>query len=302
MATLLLVDDEDVNLYALKLVLESRGYNCVTARNGIDALRLAEEKYPDAILLDIQMPVMDGYEVCRRLKQNEATRSIPLLFLTAQYRDHLDAAKGLDLGANDYVTKPFSTQELLARVGVMVRVHKAETLSRLQAEEMRKVSQTDDLTGLHNRRFLQDRLDQELHRAVRASGMISCILLDIDHFKMINDNHGHAAGDFILSGVAEIMRQHIRKSDLAVRFGGDEFLLILFDNDKEGALRVAERIRSDVASRQFPFDGRKVPVTVSSGVSAYPEDGMTTSDELLARADQALYDAKAAGRNVVRAS
>jgi len=302
MATLLLVDDEDVNLYALKLVLESRGYNCVTARNGIDALRLAEEKDPDAILLDIQMPVMDGYEVCRRLKQNEATRSIPLLFLTAQYRHHLDAAKGLDLGANDYVTKPFSTQELLARVGVMVRVRKAETLSRLQAEEMRKVSQTDDLTGLHNRRFLQDRLDQELHRAVRASGMISCILLDIDHFKTINDHHGHAAGDFILSGVAEIMRQHIRKSDLAVRFGGDEFLLILFDNDKEGALRVAERIRSDVASRQFPFDGRKVPVTVSSGVSAYPEDGMTTSDELLARADQALYDAKAAGRNVVRAS
>ena len=302
MATLLLVDDEDVNLYALKLVLESRGYNCVTARNGIDALRLAEEKDPDAILLDIQMPVMDGYEVCRRLKQKEATRSIPLLFLTAQYRHHLDAAKGLDLGANDYVTKPFSTQELLARVGVMVRVRKAETLSRLQAEEMRKVSQTDDLTGLHNRRFLQDRLDQELHRAVRASGMISCILLDIDHFKTINDHHGHAAGDFILSGVAEIMRQHIRKSDLAVRFGGDEFLLILFDNDKEGALRVAERIRSDVASRQFPFDGRKVPVTVSSGVSAYPEDGMTTSDELLARADQALYDAKAAGRNVVRAS
>ena len=295
MATLLLVDDEDVNLYALKLVLESRGYNCVTARNGVDALRLAEEKYPDAILLDIQMPVMDGYEVCRRLKQNEATRSIPLLFLTAQYRDHLDAAKGLDLGANDYVTKPFSSQELLARVGVMVRVRNAE-------EAMRKVSQTDDLTGLHNRRFLQDRLDQELHRAVRASGMISCILLDVDHFKTINDNHGHAAGDFILSSVAEIMRQHIRKSDLAVRFGGDEFLLILFDNDKEGALRVAERIRSDVASHQFPFDGRKVPVTVSSGVSAYPEDGMTTSDELLARADQALYDAKAAGRNVVRAS
>ncbi len=295
MATLLLVDDEDVNLYALKLVLESRGYACVTARNGVDALRLAEEKSPDAILLDIQMPVMDGYEVCRRLKQSETTRSIPLLFLTARYRDHLEVAKGLDLGANDYVTKPFSSQELLARVGVMVRLRNAE-------EVMRKVSQTDDLTGLHNRRFLQDRLDQELHRAVRGSGMISCILLDIDHFKTINDGHGHAAGDFVLSSVAEIMRQHIRKSDLAVRFGGDEFLLILFDNDKEGALRVAERIRTDVASRQFPFDGRRVPVTVSSGVSAYPEDGMTTSEELLARADQALYDAKAAGRNVVRAS
>ena len=295
MAVLLLVDDEDVNLYALKLVLESRGYNCVTARNGVDALRLAEEKNPDAILLDIQMPVMDGYEVCRRLKQNEATRSIPLLFLTARYRDHLEVAKGLDLGANDYVTKPFSSQELLARVGVMVRLRSAE-------EEIRKVSQTDDLTGLHNRRFLQDRLDQELHRAVRGSGMISCILLDIDHFKTINDSHGHSAGDFILSSVAEIMRQHIRKSDLAVRFGGDEFLLILFDNDKRGAMRVAERIRTDVASRNFPFDGRRVPVTVSSGVSAYPEDGMRTSQELLDKADQALYDAKAAGRNVVRAS
>jgi len=295
MATLLLVDDEDVNLYALKLVLESRGYDCVMATNGADALRLAVEKSPDAILLDIQMPVMDGYEVCRRLKQDETTRSIPLLFLTARYRDHLEVAKGLDLGANDYVTKPFSSQELLARVGVMVRLRNVE-------ENLRKVSQTDDLTGLHNRRFLQDRLDQELHRAVRASGMISCILLDVDHFKTINDKHGHAAGDFVLSSVAEIMRQHIRKSDLAVRFGGDEFLLILFDNDKQGALRVAERIRTDVASRQFPFDGGRLPVTVSSGVSAYPEDGMSTSEELLARADQALYDAKAAGRNVVRAS
>jgi diguanylate cyclase (GGDEF)-like protein len=295
MATLLLVDDEDVNLYALKLVLESRGYNCVTATNGVDALRAAEEKNPDAILLDIQMPVMDGYEVCRRLKQNETTAAIPLLFLTARYRDHLEVAKGLDLGANDYVTKPFSPQELLARVGVMVRLRNAE-------EKTRKESQTDDLTGLHNRRFLQIRLDQELHRAVRASGMISCILLDIDHFKTINDGHGHAAGDFVLSGVAQIMRQHIRKSDLAVRYGGDEFLLILFDNDKQGAVRVAERIRSDVASRNFPFDGRRLPVTVSSGVSSYPEDGMSTSQELLDKADQALYDAKAAGRNVVRAS
>jgi len=295
MATLLLVDDEDVNLYALKLVLESRGYDCVTARNGADALRLAVDKDPDAILLDIQMPVMDGYEVCRRLKQNETTASIPLLFLTARYRDHLEVAKGLDLGANDYVTKPFSSQELLARVGVMVRLRNAE-------EKTRKESQTDDLTGLHNRRFLQIRLDQELHRAVRASGMISCILLDIDHFKTINDSHGHAAGDFVLTGVAEIMRQHIRKSDLAVRYGGDEFLLILFDNDKQGAMRVAERIRSDVASRNFPFDGRRVPVTVSSGVSSYPEDDMRTSQELLDKADQALYDAKAAGRNVVRAS
>src|SRR5262245_11561496 len=138
MATVLLVDDEEVNIYALKVILESRGYRCITATNGADALRFASDALPDVIILDIQMPVMDGYEVCRRLKEDDRTRPIPVLFLTARHRDQDEIIKGLDIGANDYVTKPFNSEELLARVAVMVRVRTAE-------EMVRHASLTDDM-------------------------------------------------------------------------------------------------------------------------------------------------------------
>jgi len=295
MATVLLVDDEEVNLYALRIILESRGYRCLTASNGADALRVASDCLPDAILLDIQMPVMDGYGVCQRLKDDPRTRPIPVVFLTARFRDQEEVIRGLDIGANDYVTKPFNPEELLARVAVMVRVRTAES-------QMRQASYTDDLTGLYNRRFLQQRLEEELHRASRYSLRLSCIMLDIDHFKAINDTHGHVAGDLIIKEVATILKNHVRKSDLAVRYGGEEFLLILFENDKNGALRVAERVRADVESHVFTWKEQPLRVTISSGVAVFPDDGITMPDELIARADSALYSAKASGRNMVRAS
>jgi len=295
MPTVLLVDDEEVNLYALKVILESRGYECLSASNGPDGLRVAGERLPDVILLDIHMPVMDGFEVCRRLKDNPRTLPIPVIFLTARHRDQEEVIRGLDLGANDYVTKPFNTAELLARVGVMVRVRNAE-------DTMRVASHTDELTGLSNRRFLQQRLEEELHRARRYSTRLACIMLDVDHFKAINDTHGHAAGDFVLREVAAILKRHVRKSDLAVRYGGEEFLLILFENDKNGTLRVAERILRDVEGHAFRWNGGVLRVTLSSGVSVYPDAGISTSDELIARADSALYSAKTSGRNMVRAS
>jgi len=295
MATVLLVDDEEVNLYALRIILESRGYRCLTASNGADALRVASDCLPDAILLDIQMPVMDGYGVCQRLKDDPRTRPIPVVFLTARFRDQEEVIRGLDIGANDYVTKPFNPEELLARVAVMVRVRTAES-------QMRQASYTDDLTGLYNRRFLQQRLEEELHRASRYSLRLSCIMLDIDHFKAINDTHGHVAGDLIIKEVATILKNHVRKSDLAVRYGGEEFLLILFENDKNGALRVAERVRADVESHVFTWKEQPLRVTISSGVAVFPDDGITMPDELIARADSALYSAKTSGRNMVRAS
>jgi two-component system cell cycle response regulator len=295
MATVLLVDDEDVNLYALRIILESRGYRCLTATNGPDALRLASEVLPDAVLLDIQMPVMDGYQVCHRLKEDPRTYPIPIVFLTAHCRDQEEVIRGLDLGANDFVTKPFNPEELLARVAVMVRVRTAES-------QMREASYTDDLTGLYNRRFLQQRLEEEMHRASRYALRLSCILLDIDHFKAINDTHGHAAGDFVLRDVAGIIKAHVRKSDLAIRYGGEEFMLILFENDKNGALRVAERVRADVESHPFGWKGEPLRVTISSGVAVFPDSGVTMPDELIARADAALYSAKSSGRNLVRAS
>ncbi len=292
MATVLLVDDEEVNLYALRIILESRRYRCLLASSGAEALKLAMEGQPDVILLDIHMPVMDGYEVCRRLKEDPRTRSIPIVFLTARRRDQEEVIKGLELGANDYITKPFNQEELLARVAVMVRVKTAE-------DAVRHASHTDHLTGLYNRRFLQQRLEEELHRASRYSLRLACIMLDIDHFKTINDAHGHAAGDQVLQEIASILRRHIRKSDLAVRYGGEEFMLILFENDKQQARLVAERVRADVEASRFVWNGRPLALTISSGVAAYPDQGVGTPDELIGRADAALYAAKTAGRNVV---
>ena len=293
MPTVLLVDDEEVNIYALKIILESRSYQCLTASSGVEALRIAVEALPDAILLDIQMPGMDGYEVCQQLKKDPRTEPIPIVFLTARHCDNEEIVRGLELGANDYITKPFNQEELLARVGVMVRVRTAE-------DALRNASQTDELTGLKNRRFLQQRLEEELHRASRYSMKLSCIMLDIDHFKKINDNHGHSAGDHVLREVASVISRHVRKSDIAVRYGGEEFVVLLFESDKTQAKRVAERIRKDIESRAFCWNGQGLNLTISSGVATFPEAGITTPDELVSRADSALYSAKASGRNAVR--
>jgi diguanylate cyclase (GGDEF)-like protein len=253
---------------------------------------MATDALPDAVLLDIQMPLMDGYEVCRRLKQDPRTSPIPVVFLTARHTDQQEIVHGLHLGANDYVTKPFNNEELLARVAVMVRVRTAE-------ERIRHLSQTDELTGMYNRRFLQPRLDEEFARATRYGKTLACLLLDIDHFKKINDSYGHQAGDEVLRQVAEVIRSHVRKSDLAVRYGGEEFLIILFENDRAGALRVAERIRSDVESRQFTWRSGSLRVTISSGLAVFPDAAIQSSNDFVKCADAALYEAKASGRNMV---
>jgi len=291
-ATILLVDDEETNLYALRLILESKGFRCLEASSGSEALQIAAAASPEVILLDIHMPEMDGYEVCRRLKSDSRTSTIPIVFLTARYRDHAEIARGLEAGAHDYVTKPFSAPELLARIGVMVRIQRAEA-------EARKASLTDSLTGLYNRRFLHQRLEEEMARSRRHGAPLACVMLDLDHFKSINDAHGHAAGDSVLRDVSTILKAHIRKSDIAVRFGGEEFVLVLFSNNMEGARLVAERIRADVESHEFLHGDSPLRVTISIGISAFPDEKIGSADDLMRRADAALYQAKEAGRNMV---
>ncbi len=290
--TILMVDDEEANLYALRLILESKGYRCIEATNGEQAIEAASESNPDVILLDIQMPDMDGYDVCRRLKAASRTAHIPIVFLTARYRDHGEIARGLEVGAYDYVTKPFNTGELTARIGVMMRIRRAE-------DEARQASLTDSLTGLHNRRFLHQRLEEELSRSERHGVPLACVMMDLDHFKKINDSHGHAVGDKVLCEIAAILRRHIRKSDIAVRYGGEEFVIVLFSTDAEAARIVAERVRADVEENVTRAGEVTVRLTISVGIAAFPEPGIKTVDDLMRRADRALYQAKGAGRNMV---
>ncbi|MBI3447751.1 MAG: diguanylate cyclase [Acidobacteria bacterium] len=291
-ATILIVDDEETNLYALRLILESKGYRCLEASSGAEAIQIATAATPEVVLLDIHMPDMDGYAVCRRLKADARTENIPIVFLTARYRDHDEIARGLDAGAHDYVTKPFSAPELLARIGVMVRIQRAEA-------EARRASLTDSLTGLYNRRFLHQRLEEEMARSRRHASPLACVMIDLDHFKAINDNHGHATGDAVLRDTATILRRHIRKSDIAVRYGGEEFMIVLFSNNLDGARLVAERIRADVEAHDFSQNATPLRVTISVGISTYPDETIASADELMRRADTALYQAKEAGRNMV---
>jgi diguanylate cyclase (GGDEF)-like protein len=292
LATVLMVDDEEANLYALRLILESKGYRCLEAGTGPEAIEIANASNPDVILLDIHLPEMDGYEVCRRLKAEPKTSQIPVVFLTARYRDHEEIARGLEAGAYDYVTKPFSASELTARLGVMVRIRRAEA-------EARKASVTDSLTGLYNRRFLHQRLEEEIARSRRHGAPLSCVMLDVDHFKAVNDSSGHAVGDAVLKEVANILKLHIRKSDVAIRYGGEEFVVVLFSSTSENAKYVAERIRADVEKKEFICGDTKLRVTISIGISSFPDEGVNTTDDLIRRADTALYQAKGSGRNMV---
>jgi len=292
LATVLMVDDEEANLYALRLILESKGYRCLEASTGPEAIEIAKASTPDVVLLDIHLPEMDGYEVCRRLKSEPRTSQIPIVFLTARYRDHEEIARGLEAGAYDYVTKPFSAAELTARLGVMVRIRRAEA-------DARQASVTDSLTGLYNRRFLHQRLEEEMSRSRRHGSPLSCVMLDIDHFKAVNDTSGHAVGDMVLRDVATILKRHIRKSDIAVRYGGEEFVVVLFSSNSDNAKYVAERIRDDVEQHEFTSGDAKLRVTISIGLSSFPDEGISTTDDLMRRADTALYQAKAAGRNMV---
>lgn len=291
--TILIVDDTPANLALLSDVLKP-SYRTKVAVDGEKALRIAlSASPPDLILLDIMMPGMDGYEVCRKLKADPRTENIPIVFLTARYRDHDEIARGLEAGAHDYVTKPFSAPELLARIGVMVRIQRAES-------DARRASLTDSLTGLYNRRFLHQRLEEELARSRRHGSGLACVMIDLDHFKSINDKHGHAVGDAVLRDTATILRRHIRRSDIAVRYGGEEFMLVLFSNNLDGAQLVAERIRADVEAHDFAQNASPLNVTISVGISTYPDGGAASADELMRRADAALYQAKEAGRNMVR--
>jgi diguanylate cyclase (GGDEF)-like protein len=292
MAKILAVDDQPDNLELLCQILEESEHTIVMAQNGNEALAKAREECPDVILLDIQMPQMDGFQVCTLLKKDEKTRDIPIIFLTAQTGEH-SVVKGLDLGAYDYITKPFNERELVSRVSVMLRIRAAE-------KKMENMALTDVLTGLYNRRFLYQRFDEEISRAKRNNNALSCLMLDIDFFKAVNDTHGHLYGDYVLKEVARLLKENLRGYDALVRFGGEEFVVLLPGAECSDAESVAKKIREKIEMHTFKEGEISEKITVSIGVfgcsaSAIKED----AEEYIKHADAALYAAKESGRNKV---
>lgn len=294
-ATVLVVDDSLVVRTLLRRQLEEQGHNVVEAADGEAALDRCAAEPPDIILLDVEMPKLDGHGVLARLRADPAMADIPVVFLTARTTTD-DVVEGLRLGAHDYLRKPFEPAELVARVSAAVRVKTLQDQLRQRNAELAALSQTDMLTGLPNRRFLHHHLASECSLARRHGHLLSVLLCDVDHFKQVNDTHGHEAGDAVLREVAARMAGASRAEDVTGRWGGEEFLVIAPFTDPAGASVLAEHIRCAVADRPVLVDGGPtIEVSISVGVSCHSYDG----EALLRAADAALYEAKAGGRNRV---
>ena len=298
--TILIVDDSEAARRHIERVLVEVGLAdaVVTAANGGAALRLVSSRKISLILCDIEMPELGGLQFLRILQSMPEHANIPLLLLTVR-RDVQSKVLGLTEGAVDYLTKPLNDRELVARVRVQLRLKALQDELRAKNLKLEELSKTDFLTGLSNRRHLMQVLDGELARVRRHGGALSVVFADLDHFKDTNDRFGHHVGDRCLQLVADTLCAQLRKSDLAARFGGEEFAVVLPETDASGATAVAERFRAAIAQASLLVDGRRVAVTASLGVATYPTADVDSVQSLLKAADQALYHAKGSGRNRV---
>ncbi|MEX2583423.1 MAG: diguanylate cyclase [Gemmatimonadota bacterium] len=302
---ILVVDDHPDNVEIIDARLSSRGYVIESASNGQEALDKVKENPPHLILLDVMMPLMDGFEVSRRIKQDGSLPFIPIILVTARGETE-DKVEGLDAGADDYLTKPINFPELEARVRSMLRIKRLQDeLDRKnrQLEEanrqLRQLSITDGLTGLFNHRHVHELLHEEHERCKRSGEEVGVVMLDLDRFKQLNDTHGHPTGDVVLSETAQILRENAREVDMIGRYGGEEFIAILPGADEPDAVGFAERVRSSIEAHVFRDEGKELRMTVSAGVASGRAADISQPDDLIKRADRALYTAKESGRNRV---
>lgn len=287
---LLVVDDQPTNIQVLYRVFAD-DCQVFMATSGEQALHTAREEAPDVILLDVMMPDMDGYEVCRQLKQDSATRDIPVLFVTAHHEAQ-EEARGLACGAVDFITKPIHPAVVRARV------HTHLTLQR-QTEVLKRLVFIDALTHAFNRRYFDERLAEEWGRAQRTGRPLGLILIDVDFFKQFNDVNGHQRGDDALRQVAQALKGTIlRPGDVVCRYGGEEFACLLPDSDLDGALQVAQRMKLAVRDLAIGHPASAVDqvLTISAGVAVRTPTSRGDAAALLALADAQLYRAKAEGR------
>ena len=315
---LLLVDDDRGVIDLLRRGLAPFGYRFVEAEDGTQALTAIRKHQPDLILMDVEMPGLGGVEVCRIVKANQGAgfAFTPVILMTAGRSS--GKVEGLELGADDYLVKPFDMLEVSARVKSMLRlkalqdtlVEKNKELDRInrELEEKRSalelLSRTDGLTQLINRRHFEELLQSEWQRSLRYRAPLSCMLLDIDHFKKVNDTWGHPFGDTVLKEVAGVARRALRDVDILARYGGEELIALLPETSPEEAWRAAERVRMGVEAMRLTCrtvnPPEQVRCTASIGVSTAPGPGIETPEQLVQLADECLYEAKQGGRNQVR--
>ena len=285
----LIIDDDPVALEIAQIRLAKEPLEVLCAEGGVVGLEMARREKPDLILLDVDMPDMSGFEVCRALKADIDLCMIPVLFLSGLDNAE-DRIQGLDFGAIDYIAKPFDGFELRARVRAALRTKRLQDLLIEHAH-------IDPLTGLPNRRALMERLQSEWARIERHGGQLSFIMADIDHFKWVNDNHGHEVGDRLLQEIGRIFMEQCRKTELPCRCGGEEFAIIVPDEKASGAAVLADRGRRKIAEAGLDVNDQTIATTASFGVA--DSSGADSLEALMSLADKALYQAKSEGRNRV---
>lgn len=297
MASILVVEDDQAIAQMIKLILSKQGHSLRHVVDGRQALSVILEWLPDLIISDVMMPGMDGFAMAEQLQKSELTKSIPIVFVTAMSQTE-NLSHGLNLGAVDYITKPFRALELEARVRSALRLKTAQDDLRRANAELTDLAMIDSLTELKNPRFVNEYLAQALPHSARYGEPLSILMIDLDHFKKVNDTHGHLVGNDVLKELANILRTQARQADAVCRYGGEEFLVISPNTSLSAASLLGERLRSTVSCYNFP--GVPWTVTVSIGIATYEPKRDRDANALIARADSALYLAKNEGRNVVR--
>jgi len=297
---LLIVDDaasvrQEVRRLTARLGIFS---TCREAENGVEAYKRVLEAAPDLILCDLVMPAVDGMKFLSMIRNRPELRDIPVILLTGN-TDVETKIRGLELGASDYVTKPFDGGELLARIKVQLKIKALQDELRRSNEQLHELSSTDALTTLYNRRHFMAVLGREFERSERYETLLGLVMLDIDHFKRLNDSYGHQVGDDALRGMGKVIRKVVRTTDIPARYGGEEFCVLLPETGLKGTAELAERLRAAVEVSPLLVDGREVRMTVSLGAAACPRPTVESGDDLIRLADNALYRAKDAGRNRV---
>lgn len=297
MENVLVVDDVQDNITLLTFELEDDNFAVYEAHNGQECLDAAvQNPQPDIILLDIHMPGMSGIETLKKLKENPRTQDIPVIMVSANTSES-SVVEAIDLGANDFVSKPIEYPVLAARMRSALRL--ADALKQLEKanEELNMLATTDPLTGIYNRRHFFTLVNSEIAKMSRHDRNVSIMMIDLDNFKRINDEYGHAAGDLALREMTMCFQEATRTYDILGRLGGEEFAICSPYADLEGATIMAERIRESCAAKQLQYEGRDFHVTVSIGITELAQDEGFSS--ALNRADKYLYEAKHSGRNKV---
>jgi len=311
-AEILVVDDRPENLLAMKLLMKDLEAEVRAASSGKEALEMVLQHNYALVLLDVEMPGMDGFETARMIHLADNAAHTPIIFLTASSKELRHVLKGYQSGAVDYIFRPVEAEILRRKVSFFLTSFKqkqelkqmvcnlevSKQLIEKQNEILTRLSIHDDLTGLYNRRQLNIMLEQEFHRSKRYEADLVLLMLDLDHFKKVNDIHGHKFGDFVLKKFSRRLIEESRASDQVFRFGGEEFIILLTQTDIEGGMKAGERIRKRCQTELYTKDSLSMQVTTSIGVASF-QNSLEVPNDMIAKADKALYLAKREGRNRV---